>query len=54
MNTATDIDNRPADEVIAYQEARIEALLKRVRDLESENSYLRTCVRLASAMMPVI
>lgn len=36
-----DTDNRTLDEIVEYQEARIEALYRRVRELEAENARLR-------------
>lgn len=36
-----DTDNRPLDEIAAYQAERIVALTQRIRDLEAENARLR-------------
>ena len=37
-----DVDNRDLDEVIAYQEARIEALERRIRELYAEIAELKS------------
>jgi len=39
--TARQIDNRNSDEMCDYMEARIEALKKRLRELQAENEVLR-------------
>ena len=39
---AIDIDHRDLDEVIAYQEARIEALERRIRELYAEIRELKS------------
>jgi hypothetical protein len=39
------IDNRHAQEVYEYLEARVEALMSRVAELENENEILRSKLR---------
>lgn len=41
MNSAIYTDNRDADLMLDYQEQRIEALMRRVKELERENADLR-------------
>ena len=39
-NLAIDTDNRPADEMYTYYEARIDALKRRIAELEEHNRNL--------------
>lgn len=41
MKSATDTDNRDKDETIRVREAEIEALRRRVQELELDNAELR-------------
>jgi hypothetical protein len=41
MTSHVDTDNRDSAEIIAVQEARIEALQRRVKELEAQNQHLR-------------
>ncbi len=41
MTTTTYIDRRDQSEMIEYQEARIEALRRRIAELEAENEALK-------------
>jgi len=41
LTTACEIDNRDAQEVFGYLEARIEAMKRRIVELERENEILR-------------
>lgn len=48
MTTATDIDNRTSADVIAYQEARIEALQRAVREQAQEIERLKESSSIAA------
>jgi hypothetical protein len=40
MTRFTDIDNRPAEQMYDYLESRIEAMTRRIAELERENARL--------------
>jgi hypothetical protein len=48
-----EFDNRDSAEVYQYMEARIEALKRRIEELETENEILRSA-ELDAALFPVL
>jgi hypothetical protein len=47
-----EFDNRDSAEVYQYMEARIEALQRRIRELEAENEALQCMMLIATAERP--
>lgn len=41
-NTYSEVDNRDAEQMFGYMEARIEALKRRILELQTENETLRS------------
>jgi hypothetical protein len=50
-SSSIDVDNRDAEEVYRYLEARIEVLKRRIVELETENAALRDCIGPSAAVL---